>query len=214
MFESTVRPLNDKEKRALRMRLASLRADWARSRWRLLAVVLGLCAVMTTVTTMAGNVSWATAFTFWLAVSLLIGVWMWVENFVRRRKQLRQIESALRGGQVKDVRVQASAVAEFEEEEDEGACYAFEVGAETTLFISGQDFYPSRTFPNTDFSLIEIHDTEGELIEFYIEKHGHRLEVSKTISADSKKRLRVPDHMEHVEAPLSDLERVLASNEA
>ena len=81
------------------------------------------------------------------------------------------------------------------------------------LFISGQEFYPSRTFPNTDFSLIEIHDTEGELVEFYVEKHGDRLEVSRTISADSKKRLRVPDHLERAAAPLSDLERVLATNE-
>jgi hypothetical protein len=213
MFESTVRPLNDKEKRALRVRLASLRADWARLRWRLLVVVIGLCTAMTAVTTMAGNVSWTVAFMCWLATSLLIGVWIWIEEFVRHRRRLRRIESALRGGSVRDVRVQASAVAEFEEEEDEGACYAFKVGAETILFISGQEFYSSRTFPNTDFSLIEIHDTEGELVEFYIEKHGHRLEVSKTISADGKKRLRVPDHLARVEAPLSDLERVLASNE-
>jgi hypothetical protein len=120
--------------------------------------------------------------------------------------------SALRGGQVKDVRVQASAVAEFEEEEDEGAGYAFEVGTETIVFISGQEFYPSRTSPNTDFSLIGIHGSEGELVEFYIEKRGHRLEASKTISADSEKRLRVPDHMERVDAPLSDLERALAIN--
>jgi hypothetical protein len=98
IFESTVRSLNDKEKRALRMRLASLRAHWSRLRWRLVAVVFGLCAVLTAVKAMAGNVSWATAFTFGLATSLLIGVWIWVEEFVRRRKRLRQIESALRGG--------------------------------------------------------------------------------------------------------------------
>lgn len=195
------------------MRLACLRADWARSRWRLRAVVLGLCVVMTAVTAMAGNVSWATAFTFWLAISLLIGAWIWFEEFIRRRKRLRRIESALRGGQVREVRVQAAAVTEFEEEEDEGACYAFDVGAGTVLFISGQEFYPSRTFPNTDFSLIEVHDAEGELVEFYVEKHGERLQVSRTISAESKRRLRVPDHLERVEAPLSDLERVLATNE-
>jgi hypothetical protein len=213
MFDSIVRPLNDKEKRALRMRLASLRADWARLRVRLLVIVIGLCAAMTALSTMTGKVSWTVAFTFWLVTSFLIGVWIGIEDFVRHRRRLRRIDSALRGGSVREVRVQASAVAEFEEEEDEGACYAFEIGADTIVFISGQEFYSSRTFPNTDFSLIEIHDTEGELVEFYIEKRGHRLEVSRTISADGKKRLRIPDHLARLEAALSDLERVLASNE-
>ena len=168
---------------------------------------------MTTVTATAGNVSWATALGFWSAASVLIGGWVWLEEFVRRRQRLRQVESALRDGQVREVRVQASAVVEFEEAEDEGACYAFDVGTGTILFIAGQEFYPSRSFPNTDFSLIHIHSGEGDLVEFYVDKRGDRLDASKTVSVDSKKRLRLPEHLERVDGPLSDIERVLATDE-
>jgi len=211
MFESSIRPLNDKEKRALKLRFASLRAQWTRFRRRVLAVLLGLCVLMTPVTAKSGTLSWKYAFLFWSAFSILIGIWIWIEEGVRHRKRLRQIESALRGGEVREVRVEASAVAEFEEEEDEGACYAFDVGGGLILFISGQEFYPSRNFPNSDFSLIEVHGAEGELVESYVEKRGHRLKASRTISADSKKQLRVPDHLERVVGSLSDLERVLAT---
>ena len=214
MFQDTVRPLNDKEKRALALRLASFKADWIRFRRRFAVVAAGLCAVMTPVTVIAGNVSWAIGLTFWSTISALIGAWVWVEQVTRRRKRVQQIDLALRGGQVREVRVQASAVVELEEVEDEGACYAFDVGNGTVVFISGQEFYPSRTFPNADFSLIEVHDTEGVAIESYLEKRGDRLKISKTISAESRKRLRVPDHLERLDAPLVEIERVLARNGA
>lgn len=195
------------------MRVASLRAECIRSWRRLLVIALGLCAVMTAVTALAGNASWATAFMFWSAVILLIGAWIWREEVSRRRTRVRRFESALRDGEVRELRVHAVAVAEFEEAEDEGASYAFDLGNGTVLFISGQDFYMSRSFPNTDFSLIEIHDVDGELVELYIEKRGRQLEVSRTITAKDKKRLRIPEHLQCVEGQLPDIERVLAQSQ-
>jgi len=50
---------------------------------------------------------------------------------------------------------------EFEEEEDEDACYAFQLDGGRILFVAGQSYYRSARFPNTDFSLVGLYDKEG-----------------------------------------------------
>jgi hypothetical protein len=50
---------------------------------------------------------------------------------------------------------------EFEGEEDEGACYAFEYGLDASIFVAGQEFYDDD-FPNSDFSIVEILGASGD----------------------------------------------------
>ena len=94
---------------------------------------------------------------FWIVVGAVITLW------VRRdmRKDARHFEAAAGGlasalgrnaADVYDVR--AGAFAEFEEIEDEGACYAFELEDGRLVSIAGQEFYPSARFPSLDFSLV------------------------------------------------------------
>ena len=70
--------------------------------------------------------------------------------------QIPALENALRTNRARAIRVQSERVVEFEEQEDEGACYAFEHDAASVVFIVDQEFYEDDDFPNSDFSMIEI----------------------------------------------------------
>ncbi len=101
---------------------------------------------------------------------------------------------------------------EFEEEEDEGACYAFQLDEGQMIFISGQDFYPSAKFPNSDFSIVNIYADDEQLVESLMEKHGHKLEAVRKISSRTKSGMNIPDNLEIVEGELIQIEEILAAN--
>ena len=97
----------------------------------------------------------------------------------------------------------------LDEQEDEGACFAFQV-ADRIVFVSGQEFYPSASFPNSDFALVEISDSRGRIVEMAIETAGKKLQPIRTIAAESKSRLQIPDHLHIILGRLDDIERLLA----
>jgi hypothetical protein len=100
-------------------------------------------------------------------------------------------------------------MAELEEEEDEGACYALQLENNKIIFVTGQDDYASAWFPNTDFSLVEIYGDGNVLVEGFIEKNGKKLTPQRTISAKVKSKLRIPDHLEVIDGGPGDLENLL-----
>jgi hypothetical protein len=102
---------------------------------------------------------------------------------------------------------------EFEEEEDEGACYAFQLDKCQIVFVSGQDFYPSAKFPNTDFSVVNIYADDGKLVESLIEKNGDKLKALRKISSRAKSGMTIPGNLETVDGDLSQIEQVLASDQ-
>jgi hypothetical protein len=99
---------------------------------------------------------------------------------------------------------------ELEEVEDEGACYAFQLSGKRIVFVSGQNFYPSARFPNSDFSLVDIYGENNVLVETFIEKHGKKLRPRRKISAEVTSKMKVPDHLQVIEGKLDDLEELLA----
>jgi hypothetical protein len=60
----------------------------------------------------------------------------------------------------------------FEEIEDEGACYAFELEGGRVVFVAGQEFTESARFPSLDFSLVYPLVEQGRPVEMFIEKRG------------------------------------------
>ena len=50
---------------------------------------------------------------------------------------LRRLQNALLRNQARVIRIQSEELAEIEEEEDQGACYAFQLDIEKMVFISG-----------------------------------------------------------------------------
>lgn len=146
------------------------------------------------------------------AFSLVVSVWAYLSVKPELVLDAERHESALRTNEAHVIRVQSSQMVEFEEHEDEGACYAFQLENRQILFISGQEFHSSAKFPNTDFSLAEIAAADGTIVQCFLEKSGKRLRPQRKISSKQKALLRIPDHMQMIEGELGQIEQILASS--
>jgi len=148
---------------------------------------------------------------FWLAVTLLLIAWV---SFERRRASnasIGRLESALRRNKAEVVRVTSPQCLAFEEIEDEGACFAFQVEPEQVLFVVGQDFYESARFPNSDFSLVHIRTESGDLVEMPFLYSGSKLRPIRTVPARLRATLRIPEHLSLIDGTLAEIEARLAA---
>ena len=149
---------------------------------------------------------------FWLVAGGAIAMWVRRDMHVHAgqlRETADRLASALHRNAADVYDVRARAFAEFEEVEDEGACYAFELDGNRMVFISGQEFYESTRFPSLDFSLVYILDEAGAPIDMTIEKRGPRTPAARVIPAAAKSALDIPDHLEVRAGTIDDLERLL-----
>ena len=192
------------------MRLASLKNEGRRGLRRLVVAMFLLCGFLSVVTILASELSPRIVVSGWFGVAILIASWVWIEESLKTRKLALSIARTIESGRVREIRIVASSVVELEEEEDEGACYAFQIDADRIVFISGQEFYPSAKFPNGDFALVDVLSPSGERVDFFIRKDGAKLVPSRIVSAEAKRGLRVPPHLEVVSGKLEHLEQLLA----
>ena len=177
----------------------------------MLIVALILWAGGSVVSLLASRETWQIVLPVWAGIAILIAAWGLLEDRARRRSRIHACEQALRGREVRVFRIQSAEVVAFEEEEeDEGACYAFQV-ADRIVFIAGQDFYASARFPNSDFSLIELSDGKANVVDSLVDTHGKRLQPTRTIAAGMKAKLRAPEHLEVLLGKLEDIERLLVT---
>ncbi len=146
-------------------------------------------------TILAVRHQWLLVTAFWATIGMAVSFWAY-------RDARRDVSAKL-------LRILSEEMVEIEEVEDEGARYAFQVNNEEIVFISGQDYYPSAQFPNSDFCVIELLDGEGKILEEVISKKGKKLKPVRTIPAAVKRNLRIPDHMQRITARIEDLEILL-----
>lgn len=152
---------------------------------------------------------WPTVLLAWAGIAALIAIWALLEERSKGLARVRSYEDSLRRNEAHVIRIQSDEMVAFEEQEDEGACYAFQVG-DRIVFVAGQDFYPSIKFPNSDFSLVEITDSRGTLVEMIIDSAGKKLQPIRTIAAELQSKFRVPEHLQILQGKLEDIDRLLA----
>jgi hypothetical protein len=164
-------------------------------------------------TLLASDAPWLVITAFWLAAGGAIAFWAH-RDVARHGREVQAmvqgLESALRRDTADAYDVRASAFAEFEEIEDEGACYAFEMEGGRLAFISGQEFYEASRFPSLDFALVYILDERDRAVDMVIDKRGTRAMPARRIPSAVKEELDMPEHLELREGTLDDLERLLA----
>jgi hypothetical protein len=206
------RPLRDSEKRALRGKLGSLRRQGRRavraSRW----IGLGIFVVLWIVTLFASDVSWVMITGFWFVVGMVITLWArrdLVREVGHASTMARRLESAVKHDEAAVYDIRAEAFVEFEEVEDEGACFAFDLGGGRIAFVSGQEFYPAAGFPSLDFSLVYILDEHGQAVDMFIDKRGPVAEPTRTIPAATKWTLDIPESLSVMDGALDELEEIL-----
>ena len=218
-IEKTVRPLSEKERRLLSSALAGRERRTKGLRRRSFFIGLTLFVVlwgMMIIATAADKtgLAWYYSCLMSLAIAVPISLWCYAELRPKFIADSQLFESALRRNEAHVTRIQSNAMVEFEEEEDEGACYAFQLDKRQIVFVSGQDFYPSAKFPNTDFSLVDIHSDDGKLVESFIEKNGSKLKPLRKIPARQKSGMKIPDNLETIEGDLDKIEQILSSGDS
>jgi hypothetical protein len=166
---------------------------------------------MCTITLLVSNAPWSIIVVFWLVFALILGTWVGWSERKRVSRIVERLRVSLDTGEACEFHIIATEVVEFEEEEDEGACFAFQVDVDQIVFVSGQEFYSTTMFPNNDFALIEIYTLSGELADFLIQKNGTKLKPSRIISAGVKSKLNVPKHLSVITGTLRELEELLAA---
>jgi hypothetical protein len=82
---------------------------------------------------------------------------------------------------------------------------------EEIIFISGQDYYLSARFPNSDFCLIQVMDSEENILEEVISKQGRKLRPVRNIPAAIRSKLKIPAHMQRISGRIENLEILLGS---
>ena len=194
MLTTTERVLTPAELLNLSTRLKASRLD---SRSSLVTSVSGsalACVVLVLLTYASGTPIWI-AILFWTS---LVGLLTWWRQATKQRsmdERTALLDQAVRTNLARVTRVQSGRVIEFEKDDHEAACYAFEIDTDSSLFIVGHDFVEGEGFPNSDFSIVEIMAGRGQPMETTVEKHGTRLVPVAIVPNATKSLMVVPEHM-------------------
>lgn len=210
--ETQQRKLAPSERRLLRAKARGLGRMSSGNWWKVVGVSGLVFGVLCALTLMLSTAPWTLVTGFWFVVGLAITLWVRHDFNAQGRTydaMQKGIESALRADRARVVDVHARAFVEFEEFEDEGACYAFEIDEGRLFFLSGQQYYESARFPCLDFSLVHVLDEGGQVVDVLIEKHGARALPERTVPAEVKVRMEIPDDQEIIEGELDELDALL-----
>jgi|SRR5579864_1233544 len=208
-LQHIIRPLNTSEQRILRNSLSREEGRLKAASRRIVVFGVTVFGVFWGLTVLADKRSLLPATIFWLLVLPPLLWWAYLSARRDIRSSIHRLQSAFLKNEVRELRVEAKELVEFAELEDEGACYAFQVESDKVLFIVGQDYYSSARFPNTDFSLNQIVNQEGKVIEEVITKRGTKLSPKRTIASAIKSKLWVPENLQVIEGHVDDLELLL-----
>lgn len=214
-MKGTTRPLNEAEKRLLCCAISHRKRRLRKALRSTLSwgvIVFGALwglSVLATVLDKRG-LSWYVSGLIWLAIGFPMTLWSYVGVRSDLVKAVRRFESALRENAACIIRIRSEQMVDFEEEEDEGACYAFQLAEGRIFFLSGQEYYSSGRFPNSDFTLVDISSEDGTVIIGHIEKRGRKLMPIRTIPAKKKTALKIPNDLQVINGDLSQIEQLLS----
>lgn len=107
--------------------------------------------------------------------------------FLNRRKQNRAIEryrNILAADRAVVHVVQAQECIRFEETEDEGDLWMFQVSEDQLVVLQGQHYYESKRFPALSFELVEVAD-----LPVMIHTQSEKIVPRETISPTGRGRL-------------------------
>src|SRR5215467_15471045 len=207
-IESITRRLSEIERRIL---TADLKRSERRLRSfskRLLSAGVIICGTLWALTVFATKGSWLPATAFWSGLAVVMYTWNYFSEKPKYRSVVRRFEDVLRRNEVHEIRIHSDAYVELDEIEDEGACFAFQLDDQRIVFVSGQDYYPLARFPNSDFSVIRVFDSQNSLVQEFVEKRGSKLKPKRRISAKAKSKLEVPEHLQVIKGDLDGLENL------
>ena len=148
VLDAARRPLTTTERRLIRSKIRSLTARSRRASRVALPISGGVVLLLWLWTVLATDASWLIVTLFWFVVGGAIALWVRRDMGVHAGHfgtMAHDLESALRRNAADVYDIHARSCAVLEETEDEGACYAFELDGDRLVFVTGQEFYSSRS---------------------------------------------------------------------
>jgi hypothetical protein len=210
-LESRQRPLSESEARLLRGRMTSLQRRGRRASSGGLWIGILAIVILWALTMAASDAPAAVITAFWIVAGAVIILWVRRDLGADRRSLdtiVRRLESALRRNLADVYDIRSSGFVEFDEIEDEGACYAFQLaGKDEIVFLSGQEFYEEARFPSLDFALVFPLDEAGQRVDMLIEKRGAKSEPQRRIPSHVKRTLTIPEDLRIIPATLGEVEQ-------
>ena len=206
------RHLTEAEIRLLRSRAALLRRSGRRAKTAALWVGLATIILLWALTLVASDSPPLIVTGFWLFVGggIILAVRRSLQADGRELQSVAGgLESAARRSLADVYDIRATNFVAFEEIEDEGACFAFELAGDRLVFLQGQEFYEAAGFPSLDFSLVMPLDEAGGRVDMMIEKRGPKASPLRVLPAAVKRTLEIPDDLVVVSGTLGDLEERL-----
>jgi len=210
MLEDFIRPLSSAELRLIEIAIRSVTDRAGRFLLKLIAASSVVCVALWALTMLVSDTSPMTITIVWVGIAAVISAWGYLTEKPRMLSRTAKLQSALLHNKAHVVRIRSHRMIEFEEREDEGGCYAFELEGGRIVFLRGQDFYSSPKFPSTDFSIVEILDRDGAAVEIVIQKDGRKLKPFRTISKGKKPKV-LPGNLQIVEGSLDHFEEASES---
>jgi hypothetical protein len=210
----TLRPLTKTERRLLRYLMFENKRRLSNYPRRMAFAIVTTLAPPFLATGIFSGIGWLAASIVWIGIGLLLAVWIMIPDRRNFHRHMTACEDALQHDQVRDIRLHATAMVAFEELDDEGATYAFQLTDERILFVGGDNLYPSARFPNSDFSLVTTLNGNDRAAMSWIVKHGHRIEPVRTIPADFKKHNELPAHLTIINGRIDDVEHLIKAASA
>lgn len=162
--------------------------------WVLLCIIIGTFFYFKLNSTQEHYLLFGCAFIY-----ILIGVWVFLEQSIRLIKKQKSINFALSKGTTKYIRVTTSRYIEFSEYEDEGVDYLFQLNDNEMLSIGGQDFYPTKKFPNTDFEIVVCYGIKNEILLLETYNYGEKLRPTIKVNGKEKWALMESPNYPHAE---------------
>lgn len=206
VYARTVRALTETEERRLRRRLLVHEGRRPSLRKPALAA-LGVCGALWILTVLASKlILWPTL--AWVSVGTGLTFWIWGDERRRHTASHRRLKTALSANRVEEITIGATEVVEFEEIEDLGASWAFQVEPDAIVFVRSQDL--PRGFPSTDFSMTFVQDGGGEVVDGGIALRGEKVLPVRRVSVAVQRGMRLPATLELLPGRLADLENLLA----
>ena len=212
MISTFKRPLKRAERRLLRLKMRSLEAELERKPpYAFMAIPF---AALWAITLMVSDAPWHIVTLFWIVAGAAICAWV-LRDLRRepnyRADMLHAYRSAWDRNEAEVVVVKAKSFVQFEEADDEGPCYVFELDSDRLFFLHGQQYYPTSKFPSLDFSLVYPLDAGGKTADELIEKRGPREGPARVVPLATARTLEVPESQSVIRGRPDQIEQLLRS---
>ena len=103
----------------------------------------------------------------WLFTSIgfmIAGLWGFFEIYNRDNKAFKRIAWLKNENKVLSIAVKSADYIAIPEHEDEGDHFLFQLPDNKILYVGGQEFYTSDTFPNNDFEIVIATDPKKKIV--------------------------------------------------